>query len=100
MPQSISTGPPCAAALPPRLKEVSHGRGGWRGGSQPPWKGPGAAAGPCVRFLLASQANHSQQLSPCLAAPLMCFLLAEQTSQAAAECGEHEGGKPGKPDGA
>lgn len=28
MPQSISTGPPCAAALPPRLKEVSHGRGG------------------------------------------------------------------------
>lgn len=69
------------------------------GGSQPPWKGPGAAAGPCVRFLLASQANHSQQLSPCLAAPLMCFLLAEQTSRAAAERGELEGGNLGNPTG-
>lgn len=35
MPQSISTGPPCAAALPPRLKEVSHGRGGGGGLTAP-----------------------------------------------------------------
>lgn len=45
MPQSISTGPPCAAALPPRLKEVSHGRGGGGGAHSPPGKAPGPRPG-------------------------------------------------------
>lgn len=85
----------------------SESRPGLGGGSQPPWKGPeqrpGCAEGSAsVRFLFASQANHSQQLSPCLAALLMCFLLAEKTSRAAAERGgvQGEGGEPGKPGGA
>lgn len=78
----------------------SESRPGPGGGSQPPWKGPeqrpGCAEGSAsVRFLFASQANHSQQLSPCLAALLMCFLLAEKTSRAAAERGGVQGGGRG-----